>query len=127
MRLLAALPDEDQASRFGDYLLTLGIDNSVEQGASGWQVWVSDDDKIDAARRELDQFAANPNDPRYSSAGRSAERLRTQQVKVARRRAENFVDVRTQWARSATAFKRVTVTLIVLCCIVGLVTGVGRW
>src|SRR5205085_6613333 len=77
MRLLAALPDQDQASRFGDYLLTLGIDNSVEQGASGWRVWVSDDDKMDAARRELDQFSANPNDPRYSSAGRSAQKVRT--------------------------------------------------
>ena len=72
MRLLASLPDEDQASRLGDYLLTVGIDNSVEEGASGWSVWVSDDDKIEAARPELDQFLANPHDPRYTAAGRSA-------------------------------------------------------
>src|SRR5262245_14573187 len=98
MRLLAALPDEDQAARFGDYLLTLGIQNSVEEGASGWQVWVNDDDKMEAAKRELEQFAANPDDARYTSAGRGAEKLRTQQAKVARRRADNFVDVRTQWA-----------------------------
>ena len=126
MRLLASLADQDQASRFGDYLLTLGIENSVEQGASGWQVWVADDDKIEAAKRELEQFQANPNDPRYVSAGRSADRLRTQQVKAARRRAENFVDVRTQWARSAGAFKPVTVILIVISCVVGIATMLGK-
>ena len=125
MRLLASLPDEDQASRFGDYLLTLGIENSVEDGASGWSVWVSDDDKIDAAKRELEQFLANPDDPRYTSAGRNAAKLRNQQQKAAQRRAEKFVDVRTQWARSASAFKPVTMALIALCCIVGLVTAVG--
>jgi GlpG protein len=126
MRLLASLPDEDQASRFGDYLLTLGIDNSVEEGVSGWSVWVSDDDKIEAAKRELEQFLAIPNDPRYSSAGRNAARMRTRQAKQAQRRAEKFVDVRTQWARSATAFKPITTALIVLCCIVGIVTLFGR-
>jgi GlpG protein len=123
---LASLPDEDQASRFGDYLLTLGIENSVEQGASGWQVWVSDDDRMEAAKRELEQFQSNPNDPRYTSAGRSAQKVRTQQVKAARRRADNFVDVRTQWARSAGTLKPLTIILIVCCCIAALVTGLGK-
>ena len=126
MRLLASLPDEDQASRFGDYLLTLSIENSVEQGASGWQVWVSDDDKVEAAKLELIKFQANPNAPQYSSAGRNAQKLRNQQEKQARRRAENFVDVRTQWARSATAFKPVTVILILLSCIVGIASFLGK-
>jgi len=126
MRLLASLPDEDQASRFGDYLLTLGIENSVEEGASGWSVWVNDDDKVEPARRELEQFLSNPNDPRFTSAGRSAAKLRDEQAKTAQRRAERFVDVRTQWARSASAAKPVTMALIALCCIVGLVTLVGH-
>ena len=118
MRLLAALPDEDQASRFGDYLLTLGIENSVEEGQSGWQVWVNDDDRMEAAKRELEQFQSNPDDPRYTSAGRSAEKLRTQQVKAARRRAENFVDVRTQWSGLKGGSVLITLLLIVLSCIV---------
>jgi GlpG protein len=118
MRLLASLPDEDQASRLGDYLLTLGIGNSVEQGASGWSVWVSDDDKVDAAKLELAQFQANPNDPRYSSAARTAEKVRTQQAKQERRRAENFVDVRTQWAGAQGKPVIVTLSLIIISCIV---------
>ena len=118
MRHLASLPDEDQASRFGDYLLTLGIDNSVEEGASGWSVWVSDDDKLDEARRELEQFLANPNDPRYSSAGRNAARMRTRQAKQAQRRADKFVDVRTQWSGTRGGSVVTTLSLIIISCIV---------
>src|SRR4051794_28649877 len=125
MRLLASLPDEDQASRFGDYLLTLRIDNSVEQGASGWSIWVKDDDQIDAAKRELEQFHANPNDPRYTSAGRSASKLRTEQAKQAQRRAEKFVDVRTQWERSARNFCAVTWAVIAMSCLVSLIVFLG--
>ena len=118
MRLLASLADQDQAARLGDYLLTLGIENSVEEGASGWQVWVNDDDRMEAARGELQQFQANPNDPRYGSAERSAEKLRNQQEKAARRRAENFVDVRTQWSGLGGGSGIVTISLIVISAIV---------
>jgi GlpG protein len=126
MRHLASLPDEDQATRLGDYLLTLKIENSVEQGASGWSVWVSDDDKVDAAKSELNQFQANPNDPRYSSAARTAEKVRTQQAKQAQRRADKFVDVRTQWARAARSAYPVTIAVIALSCLVMLVLFLGR-
>ncbi|HEV8379359.1 MAG TPA: rhomboid family intramembrane serine protease [Tepidisphaeraceae bacterium] len=126
MRLLASLPNEDQASRFGDYLVTLGIDNSVEQGASGWSVWVSDDDKVDAAKRELEQFQANPDDPRYTSAGRNAAQVRTQQAKQAQRRARNFINVRTQWARSAGNACAVTLAVIAMSCLVMLILFLGR-
>jgi GlpG protein len=118
MRLLASLPDEDQASRFGDYLLTLGIENSVEQGASGWSVWVSDDDKMDAAKQELEHFQVNTGDPRYTSASRTADRIRTQQSKRAERLGRNYIDVRTQWSGARGGSVLITLSLIVLCCIV---------
>ena len=56
MRLLASLADESLATRLGDYLLTIGIDNSVEEGNSGWSIWVKDDDKVEPAKREPDQL-----------------------------------------------------------------------
>src|SRR5438552_12531949 len=118
MRLLASLADEDQATRLGDYLLTLGIDNSVEEGNTGWTIWVKDDDKVEAARRELEQFQSNPNDPRYTSAARSAAKVRTEQEKRAKRLEKNYVDVRTQWVRKSGGFPPLTMALIALCCIV---------
>ncbi len=125
MRLLASLSDQDQASRFGDYLLTIGIDNSVEEGASGWQVWVKDDDKLEAAQRELGQFSANPSDPRYSAAGRTAQHVRTQQEKRAERLAKNFIDVRTRFSRPG-GFPALTMGLIGVCCVVGALTFFGK-
>jgi GlpG protein len=125
MRLLANFADEDQATRFGDYLLTLKIDNSVEEESSGWAVWVKDDDKLEPARRELDQFNANPNDHKYSAAARDAERVRNDLAKRAERRAKNFVDVRTQWARAGGHFKAVTLAVIAMSCLVYVVMVAG--
>src|SRR6266566_6768202 len=126
MRLLASLADEDQATLLGDYLLTIGIDNSVEEGNTGWSIWVKDDDKVEAGRTELAQFQANPDDPRYTSAGRSAAKVRTEQEKRAKRLEKNYIDVRTQWVRKSGGFPPLTMTLIALCCIVAAVTFFGR-
>jgi GlpG protein len=125
MRLLVSLPDEDQAHRLGDYLLTIGIDNSVDEGSSGFEVWVKDDDKLDPAKRELADFTANPNDPRYSAAARDAERLRTVEENRARRREKKYVDVRTQWAKRAGQFKAVTLAVIAMSCLVYLIMQMG--
>ncbi|HEV8605551.1 MAG TPA: rhomboid family intramembrane serine protease [Tepidisphaeraceae bacterium] len=125
MRLLASLPDQDQATRFGDYLITVDIDNSVEEGASGWSVWVKDDDKVEAAKRELAQFVVNPHDSRYTAAGRKAEKVRQEQENRAKRLQKNYVDVRTQWSQPG-GLKPLTIALIALCCLVGIVTVVGK-
>jgi GlpG protein len=125
MRLLASLPDQDQATRFGDYLITVGIDNSVEEGASGWSVWVKDDDKVEAAKSELAQFLINPHDQRYTAAERRAEKVRAEQENRAKRLQKNYVDVRTQWSRPG-GLKPLTIALIALCCLVGIVTVVGK-
>jgi len=98
----------------------------LEEGRSSWQVWVKDDDKLEAAQRELGNSRANPSDPRYNAAGRAAERVREQQVKKAKRLEKNFIDVRTRWMRPAGGVKPLTTTLIVMCCIVGAVTSLGR-
>jgi GlpG protein len=125
MRLLVSLPDEDHAHRLGDYLLTIGIDNTVDEGSSGFEVWVKDDDKLDPAKRELADFTANPNDPRYSAAARDAERLRIQDEKRAKRLEKNYVDVRTQWAKRAGGFKPLTMALILFSCVVFVLTRFG--
>src|SRR3954471_14019360 len=126
MRLLASLSDEQQASRFGNYLLSIGIDNSIEQGSSGWQVWVKDDDKLEAAQRELGEFTANPSDARYDAAAQQAERVRTQRVKRAKRFEKNFINVRSRFSRSAGGLAPLTMALIGLCCVVGALTFFGR-
>jgi len=89
-------------------------------------VWVKDDDKLEAAQRELGQFAANPSDPRYNAAGRAAEKGSRAAGQEGQAPGEEFIDVRTRWMRPAGGVKPLTTTLIVMCCIVGAVTFFGR-
>src|SRR5437016_13762127 len=96
MRQIGTIPADQDAARFGDYLLTLGIDNSVEESGDGWAVWVANDDHLDLARAELEAFLANPGDARYDAAKKVASDLRTREEKLQERRRERFIEVRTR-------------------------------
>jgi GlpG protein len=125
MRMLGALSNGDQAARFGDYLLSRGIENQLEEGAGGWMVWVADDDKLEPARAELAAFQAQPDAPRFHAAGREANRIRAEKEKDAKRREGLEVNVRTSWFASAGRATPVTIGLIALCVLVAIFTKVG--
>jgi GlpG protein len=116
MRQIGSINSDQDAERFSDYLLTQGIGNMVEEGGPGgaWAVWVENDDHLDRGRAELEQFRANPSDPRYEAAGR-AERLRKQAEKAEHRRRKQFVDVRTRWGQPSQLARPVTMALAALC------------
>ena len=51
MRMIGSLPDEPAARAFGDYLLTQGIDSSVEESSGGYLVWVEHGHQYDFCNR----------------------------------------------------------------------------
>jgi hypothetical protein len=51
VRFIGSIPDAQLATRFGDYLIALGINNQVEQGSSGFAIWVHNDDHRQNWRR----------------------------------------------------------------------------
>jgi GlpG protein len=77
MRQIATLPQEP-ARRFCDYLTTLQIDTRQEPETAGVAVWVCDEDRVEQARQELEQFLRHPADPRYGRAAAAARALRRQ-------------------------------------------------
>src|SRR5258706_14150659 len=95
MRQIGTIPPDQDADRFGDYLVTLGIDNTVEESKDGWAVWVANDDHLDRGRAELESFLVNPGDGRYDAARKVAADLRTQEEKLAARRRARVWDGRT--------------------------------
>jgi GlpG protein len=115
MRQIGNIDKDQDAERFSDYLVTQGIENMVEEMAAGgaWAVWVENDDHLDRGRAALEQFRANPADPRYEAAGQ-AEKLRKQAEKAEKRRRQNFIDVRTRWSQPGQLAKPVTIALAVL-------------
>ena len=124
MRQIGSIPNEPQAVRFGDYLLTLGIGNSVEESppTNQWAVWVEHDDHLDRASAELATFLTNPNDPRYTAAVKVASTVRAEQERAEKRRQKQFVDVRTRWSQPNQWNVPMTLGLIVFSIIVALLT-----
>ncbi|MBC8001973.1 MAG: glpG protein, partial [Opitutaceae bacterium] len=81
MRQIGTLPDETSARRFGDYLLTRGIQANVEQGDSDWSIWIYDEDAVAKARDEFAAFVANPDAPHYQEAAGAAAEVREETIR----------------------------------------------
>lgn len=78
MREIGTLPDATSAQRLADYLLTRSIPTKVVAGASGHTVWARREEQVDEARREFEDYRANPDDARYDSASSQAKAIRKQ-------------------------------------------------
>ncbi len=73
MRLIGHLPDEVSARRFSDFLLVENVENQVEPEASGqWAVWIRDDEQVDQALADLENYQKEPDGKKYVSAARPA-------------------------------------------------------
>jgi GlpG protein len=123
--MIGTISTEAGARRFGDFLISKGIDINVEAGANGWQVWVLDDDRLQQATAELASFQAAPDDARFVAAAGAAEAQRDKREQQAKRLRRNFVDVRTQFAAGGQAYAPVTLILIILSCLVTWQSGFG--
>jgi GlpG protein len=126
MRHIGSIPDETDATRFGDYLLSAGMKNHVEEGSSGWAIWVEEDDLLERAKVELESFRANPTDPKYDGASRKAEKIRRDEEKKQERRQQLFRDVRTSWSTPKQWAQPVTMALILLSLLAAAATAIGR-
>src|SRR3954464_3607088 len=114
MRQIGFIDEERDAARFGDYLLAHRIVSSIEERQGGaWAVWIENDDHLERARAELEQFRANPADPRFDAAS-DAQVIRKRAEKAEDRRRTKFVDVRTRWSQPGSLARPVTIALAVL-------------
>src|SRR5512133_285571 len=79
MRVIGHVEKESAARVFADYLFAQGIGNRLEpQEPDGWAVWVEDEDRLTEAKDLLDSFRANPADPRFQEAAKTAGARRKQ-------------------------------------------------
>jgi len=127
MRSIGEIDNEDQAKRFGDYLLVSGIPCDIEDEEDGtWSIWVHDDDQIEKAEAELSQFNQEPEDSRYKEAKTKAEKIRLEEAKADELAAKRQIDVRTQvFGQEAGATPYLTYFMIGLCVLAAFFTKVG--
>ena len=77
MRLIARFSDRDQAVSFAQFLTSKKIDNTLEADAEApsFDVWVSNEDRIEEALTYYEEFQRNPNDARFRTTHVTIERL----------------------------------------------------
>jgi GlpG protein len=68
MRQIGTVPDAQAARTFADYLTGLKIEARLDHQAGGWVLWVFDEDRVQQAKTELEQFLRNPDDSRFARA-----------------------------------------------------------
>lgn len=114
MRQIGSLAGVEEARKFSDYLLAKGIANTVEEGRDGWAIWVENDDQLEQASQELEEFARNPAGEQYRHVGLEASAIRAREERREKRLRRNYIDVRTSWAFAGQMMRPVTMVLVVL-------------
>ncbi|MCD8534514.1 MAG: rhomboid family intramembrane serine protease [Verrucomicrobia bacterium] len=117
MRLLTTFEDSAKAQSFGDYLLTQGITNNIEQDESQhWSLWVHEEDQINLANQHLEDFRRNPGDERFTKASSKAASIRARKSREDREFNRRIKDGRTIFHkfRSFSAGP-VTIVFLFLC------------
>jgi GlpG protein len=126
MRQAGTIATRQDAERFVNYLLTLGITAKVDRAGDEWAIWIHDENQVPRSREELAQFQRAPGDARYQQAEQAAKLARRAAADKERQARKNYIDLRDQWA-SPWRRRPVTLVLVVTCVALGLgLFGIDR-
>lgn len=137
MRRIGFLENSQDASRFCDYLISQRIhakaESSDDPANPAVSIWVKEEQKVAEAKRWLEQFQADPGDPRFD-ASKEAEAVLRAEAEENARRLKNIAKVShrsvgggvTGGGGRAPGRVPVTIVAIAICIVVGLLTGFGR-
>jgi GlpG protein len=123
MRLIGELKDANLAKKFAAYLLTQGITPKVEPEADTWEIWVKEEDQLDAGLEELDRFLKEPDHERYRDSFERANQIARDEERKRRKFQKNVVKI----GRRSAVRKRapLTLLLIIISSLVALATNFG--
>lgn len=125
MRQIGTIPDGGQAERFADFLRSQGTACSLDSADEGYGLWIHDEDRVAAAKQELQAFLSEPDHERYRNARQLADaKLREdfERRKAARR---NTVSLRRRWDAPAGEQCPMTMGLLAVCTVVAFFTRLG--
>lgn len=126
MRRIGTIEGEKPARAFSDHLLTQGIRSQIRAAGTSQDLWVEEEEHLEKAKAELEQFLACPSDERYTKATETAGALRRQHAADQEQRRRNYVDLRTRWHLDRLALPALATTLIAICFMVAAFTRMGE-
>lgn len=134
MRCLGQIETRESAERFVAHLLTIDISTQIDRASQGgdlWEIWVRNEDQLHIAQQELRDFNANPRDAKYTAAIGRAQAVLEEKEKKRREAAKNLkkIDMRSRpvgGLGGGGGIPPLTLTILILCIGVGLVTNFGE-
>ncbi|MEX0678971.1 MAG: rhomboid family intramembrane serine protease [Pirellulales bacterium] len=111
MRQAGTITTKQDAERFANYLLSLGITSKIEPSDGQWALWIHDENQIPRSKQELEQFRLEPNDERYKAAEHAARLARREATEKKKQADRNFIDMRDEWAKP---WRRRPITLLMV-------------
>jgi len=126
MRQVGSLSKEADARRFTAYLVTQGIAAHSEAEREGIAIWVRDENHLDKAREEFEQFRRAPDDRRYAGAQREADAIQREAVRKRELARKNIIEMRGKWSAGIRRKAPMVFVLIAACVGVGMLTGFGN-
>jgi len=127
MRHLTTITGKSKAESLVAYLLTLDIPTHVEPTTdqNGWDIWVRDEDRLEIAKKEFQQFSAYPEDAKYRQAVDHAKVIIKEKKQKSSERQKNiqFPPSRVSPNLFGGSLPPLTLTLIILCVFLGLVSN----
>jgi GlpG protein len=127
MRQIGSLEDRDLAQRFEDYLLARGIRSRLDETTNGHEIWVIDEDQVDQARSEFEEYLTDPELPRYREAAEAAGAIRRKNEQAIKEAKRRFMDMRQRWEQPFVRRSPVTFALIATSAFVVVFTSDGFW
>ena len=128
MREIGRIDNELDANVFRDFLYNRGIGCELESNkAGGWTVWVDDEDRMDEAASQLQQFLIDPSNTDFIKGADGADELRKEkqrQEKEYARKVRTGGDLFQTYGFSGIG--RITLALIVLSIIATLLCQFGK-
>jgi GlpG protein len=114
LREIGTIATERQAKLLADHLLTLNISTKLVAKAdrSGWVVWVHREERVPEARKILEAFEREPENPRFAASAVEARGIRKQAERIEKAYRRNVKEMRERW--DAPLYQRAPLTFALL-------------
>jgi GlpG protein len=123
MRRIGQIDAKGDAERFANHLMAFGITSDITKQPDGvFSIWVHEEKHLDRSRQELLRYLDNPTSSEYSKTIEAGQQLKS--TLKAEEKAAKRVEKQVQ-RKLRPSSPRLTVTLIVLCLLVAVISSVG--
>ncbi len=127
MRKVGDFNEQKKALRFWNYLKAKGVDSSLEEDDGEWTVWVADEDDLQLATEEFNEFDETPDDQKFTTATPLQKPQKEEQDPKPKGPAQGFSEqnLRDRWQKRERSSGVLTMSLLITSVAVYLLSGMG--